>query len=130
MDWLKEKGLFRGTAGNAMRLGLCSRSGDVIEPVLKPQWWVDMKDMAAEAIAAAKDKRLTIIPSEFEATWFRQVLSISATLAAANRIAIVWKQTSKPAYNALGMKSARSHGLWHFRPEQAACSLTPGGDSG
>ena len=80
VDWLKEKGLFRGTAGNAMRLGLCSRSGDVIEPVLKPQWWVDMKDMAAEAIAAAKDKRLTIIPSEFEATWFRQVLSTLASL--------------------------------------------------
>ena len=39
VDWLKEKGLFRGTAGNAMRLGLCSRSGDVIEPVLKPQWY-------------------------------------------------------------------------------------------
>ena len=31
-----------------------------------------MKEMAAEAVAAAKDKRLTIIPSEFEATWFRQ----------------------------------------------------------
>ena len=39
VDWLKEEGLFRGTAGNAMRLGLCSRSGDVIEPVLKPQWY-------------------------------------------------------------------------------------------
>ena len=33
-----------------------------------------MKEMAAEAVAAAKDKRLTIIPSEFEATWFRQAL--------------------------------------------------------
>ena len=30
-----------------------------------------MKEMAAEAVAAAKDKRLTIIPSEFEVTWFR-----------------------------------------------------------
>ena len=36
--------------------------------------WVDMKEMAAEAVAAAKDKRLTIIPSEFEATWFRQAI--------------------------------------------------------
>jgi valyl-tRNA synthetase len=33
---LKEMGLYRGEAGNAMRLGLCSRSKDVIEPVLKP----------------------------------------------------------------------------------------------
>ena len=40
MEFLQSKGLFRGTADNAMRLGLCSRSKDVIEPVLKPQWWV------------------------------------------------------------------------------------------
>ena len=38
VDWLKELGLFRGTEGNKMRLGVCSRSRDVIEPVLKPQW--------------------------------------------------------------------------------------------
>lgn len=38
VDFLKEKGLFRGTADNEMRLGLCSRSKDVIEPILKPQW--------------------------------------------------------------------------------------------
>lgn len=37
VDFLKEKGLFRGTADNAMRLGISSRSKDVIEPVLKPQ---------------------------------------------------------------------------------------------
>lgn len=30
-------GLLRGKEDNKMRLGLCSRSGDVIEPVLKPQ---------------------------------------------------------------------------------------------
>lgn len=38
--FLESKGLFRGHADNPMRLGLCSRSKDVIEPVLKPQWWV------------------------------------------------------------------------------------------
>ena len=69
--WLKELGLFRGRAGNAMRLGLCSRSKDVIEPVLKPQWWVACAGMAADACAAARDGRLRIEPRENEATWFR-----------------------------------------------------------
>ena len=70
--WLKEIGLFKKVSPNpGMRLAVCSRSGDVVEPMLKPQWWVDMKVMGAEAVAAVKDKRLTIIPSEFEATWFR-----------------------------------------------------------
>ena len=38
---LKEKGLFRGEADNAMAIPKCSRTGDIIEPILKPQWWVD-----------------------------------------------------------------------------------------
>jgi valyl-tRNA synthetase len=54
-----------------MRLGLCSRSGDVVEPTLKPQWWVACADMAAAAGAAARDGRLTIHPKESEATWHR-----------------------------------------------------------
>ena len=71
VDWLKELGLYRGVAPNAMRLGVCSRSKDVIEPVLKPQWWVSCNNMAADARAAASDGRLQIIPSEFNATWNR-----------------------------------------------------------
>ncbi len=74
MDWLKEKGLYRGEAGNAMRLGLCSRSKDVIEPVLKPQWWVSCKGMADDACAAVRDGRISILPDEFKATWFRSAV--------------------------------------------------------
>ena len=32
-------GLYRGKENNKMRLGLCSRSGDIIEPMLTPQWY-------------------------------------------------------------------------------------------
>ncbi|KAK9820072.1 hypothetical protein WJX72_005790 [[Myrmecia] bisecta] len=71
VQWLESLGLFRGKAGNKMRLGVCSRSKDVIEPVLKPQWWVNCQQMAAEARAAAGDGRLEIIPSEFRGTWYR-----------------------------------------------------------
>ena len=71
VEYLKDKGLFRGTADNPMRLGLCSRSKDVIEPVLKPQWWVNCQGMAAEACDVVRDGRLEVVPKEFEATWFR-----------------------------------------------------------
>lgn len=37
---LDEKGLLRGKEPHKMRLGLCSRSGDIIEPMITPQWWV------------------------------------------------------------------------------------------
>lgn len=35
---LEEKGLLRGKEPHKMRLGLCSRSGDIIEPMITPQW--------------------------------------------------------------------------------------------
>lgn len=46
-----------------MRLGVCSRSGDVIEPLLKPQWWVDCKSMAKRAADAVRDGSLKLVPS-------------------------------------------------------------------
>ena len=67
---LEEAGLYRGVKDNKMRLGLCSRSKDVIEPMIKPQWWVDCKQMAADACEAVRDGRLEIIPQMHERTWF------------------------------------------------------------
>ena len=65
---LKEMGLFVETKDNPMQIPICrsvqtngcmcgirtkrgrSKSGDVIEPVLKPQWWVNCQPLAEEAI--------------------------------------------------------------------------------
>ncbi|KAG8457944.1 hypothetical protein KFE25_012010 [Diacronema lutheri] len=68
---LKAKQLFRGEEDNAMRLGVCSRTGDVIEPLLKPQWWVRCEGMAKRAADAVRCGDLKITPSFHEATWFR-----------------------------------------------------------
>lgn len=73
---LDKLGLYRGKASNPMRLGLCSRSKDVIEPMLKPQWWVNCAGMAKDACDAARDKRLEILPSFMEPTWFRWLENI------------------------------------------------------
>lgn len=50
LDALKEKGLYIETKDNPMQIPVCSKSGDIIEAILKPQWWVDMKDVAKEAV--------------------------------------------------------------------------------
>jgi len=73
---LDELGLYRGKADNPMRLGLCSRSKDVIEPMLKPQWWVNCSQMAKEACDAARSKELEILPAFMEPTWFRWLENI------------------------------------------------------
>ena len=67
---LKEMGLSRGEADNKMRLGKCSRTGDIIEPMLKPQWWVNCSGMAKRATDAVRQGELKIIPAEHKKTWF------------------------------------------------------------
>ena len=76
IDALNELGLYEGKSPNPMRLGLCSRSKDVIEPMLKPQWWVNCAAMAADACEAARSKELEIIPAFMEPTWFRWLENI------------------------------------------------------
>lgn len=44
---LEAKGLLRGKENNKMRLGVCSRSGDIIEPYLTPQWCVRQESCLA-----------------------------------------------------------------------------------
>ena len=50
LEALKEKGLYRETRDNPMVIPMCSRSKDVIEPLLKPQWYVNCTDMADRAV--------------------------------------------------------------------------------
>ena len=53
-----------------MRLGFCQRSRDIIEPLVKPQWYVRCKEIAAAAAAAARDGSLKIIPANHRETWY------------------------------------------------------------
>lgn len=54
-----------------MRLGLCSRSGDILEPMVTPQWYVNCDSMAKRAADAVRNKELKIIPEDHEKTWFQ-----------------------------------------------------------
>jgi len=53
-----------------MRLGQCSRSGDILEPMITPQWYVNCDDMAKRSTDAVRNGDLKIIPAEHEKTWF------------------------------------------------------------
>jgi valyl-tRNA synthetase len=73
---LKKLGHFKGSAANKMVLKTCSRSGDIIEPLLKPQWWVDCKEMARRAGEAVTNKQLEILPPRYTNTWFEWLRDI------------------------------------------------------
>jgi valyl-tRNA synthetase len=73
---LEALGQIKGKTPNPMRLGICSKSNDIIEPFLKPQWWVDCKDMAKRSVDAVRNKELTIIPESHEKTWYHWLENI------------------------------------------------------
>ncbi|XP_061912751.1 valine--tRNA ligase, mitochondrial [Entelurus aequoreus] len=77
IDALVEKKLFRGKKGHTMTLPTCSRSGDVIEPLLKKQWFVRCQEMAKKAIQAVEDGQLEIIPHFYNKTWMNWLSNIS-----------------------------------------------------
>ena len=67
---LKKLGLFKGSKSHPMSVPVCSRSGDVIEMLLKPQWFIDTKDMARRALEAGRNE-LVFHPESHAKTWNR-----------------------------------------------------------
>ncbi|KAL8297487.1 hypothetical protein RB597_006538 [Gaeumannomyces tritici] len=76
-DDLKKAGLYVDKKDNPMTLPMCERSKDIIEPFLKPQWWVRMKEMAADAVEAVKDGRIKIKPQSSEKSFYYWMGSIN-----------------------------------------------------
>lgn len=53
-----------------MIVPMCSRTGDIIEYMLKEQWFLKCKAMAQLAINAVRDKSLRLDPPLYEEAWF------------------------------------------------------------
>ena len=73
---LEEEGLFVEKKNNPMRVPLCSRSKDVIEPLMKPQWWMRMRELADAATQVVQEGDIKIRPEMQEKTycnWLRDI---------------------------------------------------------
>ncbi|KAJ1983587.1 valine--tRNA ligase [Dimargaris cristalligena] len=73
---LKEAGLWVETKDNPMTVPTCSKTGDIIEPLMKPQWYVRCHDMAQEAMRVVREGQLSIMPATSEREWFRWLENI------------------------------------------------------
>uniref|UniRef100_A0A1Q3F4M7 Valine--tRNA ligase n=1 Tax=Culex tarsalis TaxID=7177 RepID=A0A1Q3F4M7_CULTA len=67
---LQAKGLYKETVDNPMVVPICSRSKDIVEPLIKPQWYVKCDDMAKNATEAVRSGELKIIPETHTKTWY------------------------------------------------------------
>ncbi|KAF2417220.1 valyl-tRNA synthetase-like protein [Tothia fuscella] len=74
---LKKLNLYDKWENNAMKIPLCNKSKDVIEPYLKPQWWMKMKGMAEQALAAVDDGRIKIRPETADRSYHRWLEGIN-----------------------------------------------------
>ncbi|KAH0576603.1 Valine-tRNA ligase [Spironucleus salmonicida] len=61
--------LYQGKTPNPMAIGLSQRSRDVVEPMLKPQWYLNCESMAKQSLLAVEQGDLIITPKQHEQTW-------------------------------------------------------------
>ncbi len=77
VEELKARGLWVKKENNPMKVPLCDRSKDVIEPIIKPQWWMRMRGLADAAIDAVKRKEIIMRPETTEKSYYRWMEDIN-----------------------------------------------------
>ncbi|MDO9107607.1 MAG: valine--tRNA ligase, partial [Coriobacteriia bacterium] len=73
---LEAQGLLVKVDDHLHSVGHCYRCHTVIEPWLSDQWFVDMKPLAAPAIEAVRDGRVTFHPKRWENVYFHWMENI------------------------------------------------------
>uniref|UniRef100_A0A034WE02 valine--tRNA ligase n=1 Tax=Bactrocera dorsalis TaxID=27457 RepID=A0A034WE02_BACDO len=71
LDELSNLQLLGAAKPHAMVLPICSRSKDVVEYMLRPQWFLHCKPLAEAAISEVRSGRMKIQPENFEIDWYR-----------------------------------------------------------
>jgi valyl-tRNA synthetase len=71
LEELKTLGSYKETKDNKMVLPICGRSGNIVEPLLKPQWYIRCDEMFQDAMDAVKNGDLEIQPEVSRKEWFK-----------------------------------------------------------
>ena len=73
---LEKEGLLVKIEPHSHSVGHCYRCKSIVEPNLSMQWFVDVKPLAEQAIAAVNDGKTKIIPSNWSKTYFEWMNNI------------------------------------------------------
>ncbi|ORC90745.1 putative valyl-tRNA synthetase [Trypanosoma theileri] len=96
---LDKMGLLRDVVPYEYRVGRCSRTGDIVEPLLMPQWFVDCSEMARKSVEAVRNKELCLYPSSHEAVWYHWLENIKPWCVSRQ----LWWGHRIPAYKCSGV---------------------------
>uniref|UniRef100_A0A5F8HCD5 Valine--tRNA ligase, mitochondrial n=1 Tax=Monodelphis domestica TaxID=13616 RepID=A0A5F8HCD5_MONDO len=95
---LKEQGHLRGIRDHPMVLPICSRSGDVVEYLLKNQWFVRCQRMGERAAQAVESGALKLNPPFHQKNWQHWFSNISDWCVSRQ----LWWGHQIPAYRIVG----------------------------
>ncbi|MGH7390912.1 MAG: valine--tRNA ligase [Candidatus Rokuibacteriota bacterium] len=73
---LQERGLIERIEPYRHAVGLCYRCKTIVEPLVSKQWYVHVKPLAAEAIAAVRTGRIRIVPRGWASTYYHWLENI------------------------------------------------------
>jgi valyl-tRNA synthetase len=73
---LEELGLLVSIEDITHNVGTHDRCGSNIEPMVKPQWFVAMQELAKPAIEALKSGDLAFVPERFDKTYLHWLENI------------------------------------------------------
>ncbi|RDW73974.1 Valyl-tRNA synthetase [Coleophoma crateriformis] len=76
-DDLKKAGLYVDKKDNPMTVPLGEKSNDIIEPLMKPQWWMSMREMADAAIKVVESGEIKIRPESAKQSYLRWMRDIN-----------------------------------------------------
>jgi len=63
---LRKEGLLEKVEDHPLSAGHCYRCDTIVEPLMSRQWFVKMKPLAKKAIEVVRDKKVEILPSNWE----------------------------------------------------------------
>ena len=75
---LKELGLLVKVVPHSHNVGTHDRCGTTVEPMIKPQWFVRMKEMGEAAIKTLQDGNLQFVPDRFDKIYMHWLENIRA----------------------------------------------------
>ena len=73
---LSEQGRLEKVETHRLKVPRCTRSGEIVEPLLTEQWFVRAKPLAEPAIEAVEQGRVRFIPENWSATYFEWLRNI------------------------------------------------------
>ncbi|KAH8343186.1 hypothetical protein KR059_006280 [Drosophila kikkawai] len=112
---LEEMELLREVRAHSMQLPVCSRSKDIIEYMIQPQWFLKCKDLAQDALSELHSGRLQIHPPSFETEWERW-LQDSRDWCISRQL---WWGHQVPAYQVTDSANGTSHWVAALTEEDA-----------